>query len=164
LVIYENTHALPRAFLVPSAEVIPHEAALGRLRAADFDPRATVLLERPAPLPAGPPSGGDVTSFATPGPNELAITTDAPGPAYLFLSEVFYPGWRASVDGHSAEILRANYLFRAVPLPAGRHEVRLEFRPLTFQLGAAITALTVLGLLVLGFLSWRRGAVARRAG
>ncbi|HEX2173344.1 MAG TPA: YfhO family protein, partial [Dehalococcoidia bacterium] len=135
LVIHENTRALPRAFLVPDAEVLSRDAILERLRSPDFDPRAMVLLEArgtdPTASAAGAVGGGRARDAAaeavvqvTSDPNELVVSTSGDEPAYLFVSEVFYPGWQATVDGRPTEILRANFLFRAVALPAGSHEVR----------------------------------------
>jgi uncharacterized membrane protein YfhO len=70
-------------------------------------------------------------------------------PAYLFLSEIFYPGWKAFIDGQAARILRGNYLFRVVEVPKGRHTVRLEFDPWTIKAGIGITLFTVLLLLAM---------------
>ncbi len=77
------------------------------------------------------------------------------------ISEVFYPGWQATVDGQGVEILRANYAFRAVYLPPGKHRVRFSFLPLTFTAGALISGLTLaalaMGLLIRKqWLSWGR--------
>jgi len=67
----------------------------------------------------------------------------------LVLSETHYPGWQATVDSQSAPIFRADYVLRTVPVPAGEHTVELTFRPLTFIIGAIITALTLLTVLIL---------------
>jgi uncharacterized membrane protein YfhO len=56
---------------------------------------------------------------------------DAPADGYLVLNDPYHPWWRASVDGRDAPILRANVLFRAVPVPAGRHRVEFAFEPLS---------------------------------
>ena len=61
--------------------------------------------------------------------------------AVLVLTDSYYPGWTAEVDGKAADILRADYVFRAVPLSAGRHTVVFKFRPASFLLGAAVSCL-----------------------
>jgi uncharacterized membrane protein YfhO len=60
---------------------------------------------------------------------EVRIETDAPGGALLVLNDVWHPWWRADIDGAPADILKANVLFRAVEVPAGRHRVRFTFHP-----------------------------------
>jgi uncharacterized membrane protein YfhO len=68
---------------------------------------------------------------------------------YLVLSDPYYPGWQATVDGAPAVILKADYAFRAVEVPAGDHRVTMAFRPNTWRIGLAVSAACVLGLLVL---------------
>ena len=79
---------------------------------------------------------------------EIEVNTGTEG--VLFLSDPFYPGWRAEVDGKPAPILRANYAFRAIPVPAGSHRVTMTFRPASWYIGLGISGLTVL---MIGFLS-----------
>jgi uncharacterized membrane protein YfhO len=67
------------------------------------------------------------------------------------VSEAWYPGWHAWVDGAPAPILQADYLLRAVELGAGRHEVRFEYRPRSLAIGAALSlagVVTALGLVL----------------
>ena len=64
-------------------------------------------------------------------------------PALLILSEPHYPGWQAAVDGQAAPILRANYILRSIPVPAGEHTVDLTFRPLSFTIGAIISTIAL---------------------
>ena len=71
----------------------------------------------------------------------------------LVLTEVWYPGWRATVDGESRPVLRANYAFRAVRLGSGQHQVRLTFAPRSWGLGLAVSGLTLLTLVGRGV--WR---------
>ena len=141
---------LPRAFLVPDHDVLERSEVLHRLIRPDFDPKKTVLFEkedeplglRPkASLEAGPPGLARILSYR---PDRLAIETDSPAYRYLFLSEVFYPGWKAFIDGHPTRILRGNYLFRVLEIPEGRHQVLLEFDPWTIKAGTGITLLTAL--------------------
>jgi uncharacterized membrane protein YfhO len=68
-------------------------------------------------------------------------------PAFLFTSEIFYPGWKAYVDGKTVETRRGNYLFRVIDLPAGNHHVSFRFEPLAIKLGVAVTLLTLFAFL-----------------
>ncbi|HOJ20013.1 MAG TPA: YfhO family protein, partial [Armatimonadota bacterium] len=65
----------------------------------------------------------------------VRIEVEATGGALLILADQFYPGWRATVDGEPAPLLAANYVLRAVPVPAGRHTVTMTYRPATFLFG-----------------------------
>jgi uncharacterized membrane protein YfhO len=88
-----------------------------------------VLLER-APRPAFPPSGGGTARIVRYGNAEVVIEVETPDSAMLVLNDVWHPWWRATVDGAPAEIQKANLLFRAVAVPAGKHTVRFTFHPL----------------------------------
>jgi hypothetical protein len=77
-------------------------------------------------------------------PERIALAVTAPTAGYLVVSENFYPGWRATVDGQPAEILRANLTLRALPVRAGTQRVEMWYDPFSFKLGAALSALTLL--------------------
>jgi len=133
--------ALPRAYLVSRYEVCSPADALQRFVAADFDYEHGVLLEEEPGLvmdDAGAPRElAEIVSYT---PERAVIRTQAPGPRLLVLSDTHFPGWTARVDGVEAKILRANYLFRAVAVPAGTHEVVFEYRPSSFRTGLGISA------------------------
>lgn len=154
--VYLNTTAYPLAQLVYHAVAVPSmEAAWERIHAATFDPSQTVVLLEPPqlvtpPAPGAPPALA-ITRYAL---NEIALQVSTPTPAYLLLSEVYYPGWRATLDGQPARILPADYLFRAIHVPAGAHEVRLVFAPPSFYAGLALSALAWLGVPCL-LAAWR---------
>jgi uncharacterized membrane protein YfhO len=76
-------------------------------------------------------------------------------PGYLVLTDTYYPGWRATVDGQPAEILEANHAFRAVQLDRGEHTVTFEYEPLSFRLGAWLTLLALVVLVVIPIISGR---------
>ncbi len=80
-------------------------------------------------------------------PDQLKFEVDADAPGWLLVADAWYPGWRAQVDGSPVPVYAADYLYRAVPTPAGSSQVRLYYRPGSFWLGAGITALTALGML-----------------
>lgn len=125
--VYENIKVLPRAMVVPRSEVMARDDMLARLRSSAFDPREVVLLEPGAAVVNG--GGGGVTAWRRSSPNDIAMAVDSPQGGYLLQSEVFYPGWRAYLDGQEVALLRADYIFQAVALPPGSHELRLVFRP-----------------------------------
>jgi hypothetical protein len=79
--------------------------------------------------------------------NRYAFRAELPRAGFVLVNEIFYPGWEATVDGQSAEILRAGHIFRALALPAGSHRIEMRFRPRHFWLGAAVSLLTLITLL-----------------
>lgn len=82
-------------------------------------------------------------------PNELTYTTHNAKPGLAVFSEVYYPGWTATIDGKKAEIVRADYVLRALPIPAGTHEVVLTFRPASIQITDMISYVA-LGVILFG--------------
>ena len=154
--ILRNTHALPRAWLVGEAVSVDSPEALRRIRGespADFDPRKTALLEtRPdelPKLPGGPLASESTTKLLYYEPARLAIETHAQTTSMLIVSEMFYPGWRARVDGQPAQIQVADYLLRAVSLPAGDHRVEMYYTAPAARTGAIISVLALCLLIAL---------------
>jgi hypothetical protein len=148
-IVYENEEAFPRAFLVPDACTMPGRAqALAALKATDF--RRKVLLEGDLPTEG---QGGLGARFRPAvireyRPNRVAVEVEAEAPGYLVLADVWFPGWGAMVDGQPATVYRANYLFRAVAVPAGRSEVVFTFDPASYRWGRRISMVTFAALLV----------------
>jgi hypothetical protein len=148
--VYRNETPLPRAFVVHQAVVAAdHEDAWARLHQAGFDPATTVILEGGQALDVQISKAAEVQVVQYE-PGRLEIEVQSPAEGYLFLSDPFYPGWRAEVDGQPAEILRANYAFRAVAVPTGAHRVTMAFRPTSWFGGLGISLLAVLILLGAG--------------
>ncbi|RLC77305.1 MAG: hypothetical protein DRJ03_17550 [Chloroflexi bacterium] len=152
--VYLNTAALPRAFLVYRSQIVAdHAAAWQAIHAPEFDPAQVVILEQGEPLVADPNDGKPRVSFTRYELNEVKLAVATPANALLVLSDVYYPGWQATVDGAPAELLRADYAFRAVPVPPGEHIVRMEFAPWPWRVGLTISIVTWLGLIVWGLAS-----------
>ena len=150
--IYENLDPLPRAFLVPQAWwAADDEAALARMRSPGFDPAAEVVLSgRGEPFVS--PAAGSVgrVTVEVYEPERIVLRVEAEDVGWLVVTDAFYPGWRASVDGEPVDITRANILFRAVPVGQGSHEVILTFRPVSVQAGLVVSLVAgVLWLLAL---------------
>jgi hypothetical protein len=134
--LYENPGALPRVMVVSDFRLVDFAALTKTGRwPTSFDPRSTVLLETPAlrasAAAAAPPRSGPSSARLLSYRNtQIEVDVDAEKPGFLVLNDVWHPWWFAQVDGKDTPILRANVLFRAVPVAAGRHRVRFTFRPL----------------------------------
>ena len=148
--VYENIHALPRAYLVPEVVSAPAGEALKQMEAPSFDPRRTAVVEgaQPPALPATPLEGSaEVVSYT---PDEVVVRTRANRAAFLVLADNFYAGWRVTVDGERAEVLRTNHTFRGLTVAAGEHEVRFTFHPKGFYQGLWIYGLGFAVLTIYG--------------
>lgn len=142
LSVVHNAEAEPRAWLVDRAEVIPgEEEMLRRMRDPEFNPLRVVLLEQPPRilLATADSPVGTCRARTRPG-GGLDVETQSTRDGYLVLSEVFYPGWRATVDGKEVPLERADYLITALPLSAGTHQVEYRYDPVSLKVGAGCTA------------------------
>jgi hypothetical protein len=147
--LYRNPDALPRAFIVPEAAPLPdRDGVLAALRGTDF--RRRVLLDGIPSAEGSSQSSGafrpaSITSYQ---PNQVVVDVTDTGPGWLVLTDVWYPGWRCTVDGQEAQLYRANYLFRAVRVPADAREVVFSFAPDSFRRGKLMSFAACAGLLL----------------
>lgn len=145
--VYENLERRPRAWLAAHATpVADADAALALLQADAVDPLAAPLVEGATDLPqaaatAGATGTATIRSYA---PERVVIDTESIDPALLVLSDAYYPGWQATVDGAPAPILPTNVLFRGVAVPAGRHTVVFAFAPTSWRNGLLVGAMGLL--------------------
>lgn len=154
--IYKNKRALPRSFLVSDYVWEPDPAqALERVSKGNFDPASIVILEEKpiwdTLMPAGRSTGNAlIAKIKSESNNRVKLVAQVNRQSILYLSDTFYPGWKAYVDGIGTKIYRANYNFRAVALSPGAHQVEFRYEPLSFYIGAWISALTTVLLASLG--------------
>lgn len=167
--IFENKQNMERIYYVPEAEVITSETALfTKLGDYSFYPARTVLLEKPPQNPL-PILRSTLDEFQKDNqikiekysPLEIIIKTELKNEGFLVISDSFYPGWKATVDGKPQEILPANYLVRALEMTPGNHTIRLFYDPLPFKIGAIITGLTFLSLFSFGIATGLKKLVLR---
>jgi hypothetical protein len=160
-VIYRNDNSLPRAYLVGRTEVVPDSAAVKRMLARDFDSQHNVLL--PQPLPAGvsvqPDPQGSVR-WTNDGVNEQSLLVSSDRPALLVILDNYYDAWHATVDGKEQPLLRANYLYRALPIGAGSHSVRIYYNSRTLNLSVIVSAVILLLLIAVAAFGMLRRAPA----
>ncbi|OGF16483.1 MAG: hypothetical protein A2W00_12995 [Candidatus Eisenbacteria bacterium RBG_16_71_46] len=149
-IVYEHLLALPRATVVGSYRVVrPARAILDSVASGREDPAGVTNLETDPQLTLGPVDGAQaaIESYDL---NRVAVRVTTPGPALLRLADLWYPDWRATVDGREAPVLRADYLLRAVPVPAGEHRVVFEFRSPAVRRGLLLS-LASLALVLAAF-------------
>lgn len=136
--IYENLKATPHAFFVSDYKTYntPKEFE-DYFFAKEFDPSTTILLDKPLNERLGSVNGTSVR-IDTYEPNSVVLQVVSNG-NLLYLSDTYYPGWYASVDGINTPIRKANYAFRAIYVPQGAHTVRFVFDPLSVKTGLIIS-------------------------
>lgn len=144
--VYENLRAMPRAWLVSEGINFRRKAAVlktiqssqlpdGRI----FEPEVMALLERTKAFKYAPTQPTDLVKIDNISDTHVEIKTETASKAFLVLSDVYYPGWEATIDGKSTRIFQTNYLQRGIKLPKGKHTVKFEFRPRSFRIGAGIS-------------------------
>ena len=153
--VWENPDVLPRAFVVPRTAPLPDRPqVLDALKRTDF--RQTVLLEGwrdelAAAAPGAAYRAADVIGYR---PNRVVLREDGPA-GWLVLADVWFPGWKCTVNGQPAEVRRGDFLFRAVAVPSGPCEIVFTFEPESYRRGcelslgaAALVAVLFLGAVV----------------
>jgi hypothetical protein len=130
---------LPRAYAVEGAVVSREPDAYLRLADPAFDPLREVVLPEGAATTARPGFRADAR-VVTRGMDRLSVAAELNRDGYVVLVEAYEPGWRATLDGRPAPVLRANVLFRAVPVPAGAHRLELRYRPGSALAGSVVSA------------------------
>lgn len=160
-VVYEMPAALPRLTVLDRYQVVaPPIAILDSVAAGTRDAARVTFLTRDPALELGPVAGA-TARFTEYGLNQVAFEVETPGPALVRLADAWYPDWTATVDGRPAEILRADYLLRAVAVPAGRHTVVMRFVSPAFRNGLVLSGVALAAVLALiGFGLWRRRRAA----
>ena len=81
--------------------------------------------------------------------NELAYRVESARGGVVVFSEIYYPGWTVTIDGKEVELGRVNYVLRALKVPAGKHEVRMEFRPASIRTTETIAFIALAAILLL---------------
>ncbi len=163
--VYRSREALPRAFVVYRAKVVDNAAqSLNRTTDHSFDFRRSVILEE-QPFDGegwgGEPTDPPIADIVGYEPDRVTVQVETSVSGLLVLTDSYMRGWRASVDGDRVHLYAADHAFRAVEVPAGRHQVVFSYEPLAFRFGEAITVVSLVALATWALLVARR---ARRSG
>jgi hypothetical protein len=134
---FENTSALPRAFVVhTAAPTRADQSPLHQLTTTDF--RKVVLIDREVaeqPSLAVGQDDNEAVRIEQYGPNHIRLHVTLANPGWLVLTNVDYPGWSCKVEDAAVPISQADYLFMCIPVQAGEHAVRFDFLPRSYEIG-----------------------------
>ncbi len=151
--VYENLNVFSRAFVVHRAAIVSGwQEAIARLQQEGFNPAQAAVIEGELPAdqlaaltasPAGDGSSVEITGYRD---NRVDLLAKMENPGLLVLSDTYYPGWKAYVDGKQVPVYPTDLALRSVFVPAGEHEVEFVFSPGSFRLGAAMTLASLAGV------------------
>jgi len=160
---FDVEYFLPRAYVVYRLERLSHDKIIEEMVSPRFDPLNKSYIEEELPEVFGelltgrndiaPNEAGRLAQITEETKTVIyentlvEIETDIPQPGFLCLSDAFYPGWKAYVDGEPVKIYRANYAFRGVPVPEGKHTITFVYRPPRFYIGLLISGAALLVIL-----------------
>ncbi len=160
-VVYENSQVLPRTWLVPEAIPLTSDQVLSAIQTSRlpdgrvYEPKQMALVEDPKalfqPVALQPTDRAEILKLED---TRVKVQTHTAAPTFLVLSDVFYPGWQATIDGKPTKIFQTNYVQRGVQVPPGEHLVEYRFEPMSFKLGAGITLGALAGA---AYWLWRVG-------
>jgi Bacterial membrane protein YfhO len=150
-VIQRNASAMPRAYVVPRAMVLPDHPGVVLSAFAGLDPRDSVVMTSDplAGTASGPRQSFTAAEWTSVDPDRpaLVVTTRAPG--LLVVADSWMPGWTATVDGRPAPVLRGNYAQRVVPLPEpGRHVITMRYHPPGILFGCVVSLTSALAWVI----------------
>jgi hypothetical protein len=126
---YRVGDPLPRAWIVNRTVVAEDDQVFDLLNGEDFDPRVVAVLpqeNKDLSLPGGAGTGGEAQVVES-GPGWLSLDVSPSQDGLLVVSQPYYPGWQARVDGERVPVYRIDYLLQGIPLTAGQHRVELSY-------------------------------------
>jgi hypothetical protein len=162
--IYEDRAVLPQAFLTDGLTVLPNlPDVVSTLRDPTWPPQqAAVAAGSDVARGLAFQASGDPgqTRLLVNQPERVVVQTQASGQRVLVLTDAAYPGWQATIDGHSAPILTVDVMFRGVVVPPGQHQVAFTYQPASVRLGLAVSLLGLAGLIAVLIVGRDRAASA----
>ncbi|MBE2316392.1 YfhO family protein [Solirubrobacter sp. CPCC 204708] len=141
-VVYANPRATPRTYVAGSERVVEDQLT------AVLESGPEAVVSEPLGL-----DGSGTARITRDDPEHVAVRSDTRGRAMVVLADTYFPGWKATVDGADAPIIRTQHLLRGVVVPAGTHTVEFRYAPLSWRIGWIVSLLTALALVGV---AWRR--------
>jgi len=146
-IVLENKDVLPRAFMVYDWDVLNNENdILKKMLSKNFPFDQKIILNKEVDFEKEKTGKSEINYDR----DKITVVTDKPG--FLFVSDSYYPGWKAYVDKTETEIYEADYAFRAVYVPSGEHVVSFKYYPQSFSNGVLVSLLSVILVVFLGII------------
>ena len=170
--VYLNPSYLPRAFFVDSTAVDKPLSILKRMeynpgQNANFNPREVVYLEKGINTKIEPIEDGASIKITEYKNEKISLEAKATGKNFLLLSEIYYPEWKAYVDGKEVEIIKSNYFMRGILLSEGNHKIEFKYESPKFETGKMASLgtniIVMIGLFVTLFLLWKENEKKKKA-
>jgi hypothetical protein len=152
--VLENKSVLPRIYLVPASgiEIVPQVSQLARVKQTSFDPQRSVLFSQPPGFPSVSDHGEIVQpriETVNRSVNATTFKVESNEPSVVVISQMFYPGWKATINGTTAPVYPIDYALTGIVVPSGKLDVRLFFRPETFVAGVILSLLSGIAIILL---------------
>lgn len=151
--VYENLDVRPRAYLVHNTLEAGNVQQARELLASGTNLADAAIVEQMPALHATA-SAGDQAQLLSYSPESVKVQTVSQEESLLVLSDAFYPGWLAAIDGQAAPIHATNVLFRGVRVPAGEHIVTFDYAPQSWRVGLWLTGAGIVLIVLLGVAAW----------
>jgi hypothetical protein len=146
--VYENQHVLARGFFVPSIVLADGAADAARLL-QNIDARQAATVEGSAADIHAPAGGAARVQVVASSSGHVAFATNAVASQFLVVSEMWHPGWSATLDGRPVPVYRADVTLLGLPVPVGEHRIELWYSPPGWRAGLTISAITAAGVMLL---------------
>ena len=157
--IWEYTHALPRAFVVHKTVVETNsQKIIDILLNEQTNLHVLSVVEEQGAHLDGPENDTDTVEILRYEPSTIDFRVNTQTDGLLFLSDTYYPGWRAFVDGVEAKIYRTNYTFRGVLVPRGEHTVHFVYDPFSWKVGLSLSGIGLVAFIIFVTIKKRKHA------
>lgn len=148
--IFENNYASPRTYMVYNTSLeSDKEKILSNLFNDEFNASSSAIVEENLGTLSGIGEAQYISKISKYSGNNVDVMVQTPQNGLLVLSDVFYPGWKAYIDGQKTSVKRVNYIFRGVVVPEGQHTIQFKYEPESFRNGLLISMMGVFGLMTL---------------
>ena len=153
--IYENLHALPRAWLVSEVISARGDEILKAIHTSllpdgrKYRPERMALVEEPLSFKMEREDPNSSLEVVQLNDMDIQLRTNGSHPQFLVMSDIYYPGWIATVDGVPTRIFRTNYVLRGLLIPQGKHMVSLQYKPRSHFLGAGISVISLILIIII---------------